>query len=197
MKKIKTIITFLAIGIAALTINASAQTTVQRSFLKKADFNLDGKLEEVHLIIYGENIKKMFKWELSVQMEGKTIYHDSCDDSWYEEGIKDSDKDASYEAKKKEYYFKELPESFVVYKKFSKEDWIKDDYYLKRNVENTIQEELKKYNIVGQKAQTIIKAAISRLTQGVSTLDIFCSPPEGDVLMFIPEINTFVRYYVP
>jgi hypothetical protein len=201
MKKI--IIVSLTIGIVALTSIIFAQTTIQKSFLKKADFNLDGKLEEVHLIIYGENLKKPFKWELSVQMDGQSIFHHICDDSWLDDFYNDphyyTDNGESYEVQKTKYYFKDLPEGIVDKDKISEEAWNKDDYWLKKYIESNIQDELKnKYNITGEKAQTIIKAAISRLTQGVDTLSISCNPLIGPKeLIFIPEINAFVMYYAP
>jgi hypothetical protein len=203
MNKIKTIMTFLAIGIVALNINASAQTTIQKTFIKKADFNLDGKLEEVQLIIYGENIKKPFKWELSVKMGEQIIYHHTCDDSWLDDFFNDphyySDNGEPYEVQKTNYYFKDLPEGIVGKAKISEETWSKDDYRLKKYIESNIQDELKtEYNITGEKVQTIIKAAISRLTQGVDTLSISCNPQTGSIqLIFIPEINSFVMYSAP
>jgi len=137
-----------------------------------------------------------FRWELSVKKEGQTIYRWSCDDSWFEDNLKESTKNgASYEAQKTKYYFEELPKSIISFKKFSNEEWIADDNYLKRNVAKTIQNELKKYNIVGQKAQAIINTAISKLTQGVAILSPFCLPPSGDELLYIPEINSFISYY--
>ena len=199
----KIIISSLGIWIVALAINAYAQANIQKSFSKKADFNLDGKFEEVHLIIFGENFKKPFKWELTVQIDGQTIFNHTCDDSWLDNFFNDphyySDNGESYEVQKGKYYFKGLPEGIVGKAKISEEAWSKDDYWLKINIENNIRDELKnKYNIPGEKAQTIIKAAVSRLTQGVDRLSISCNPLTGpEELIFIPEVNAFVRYYAP
>jgi len=202
-KIIEIIFACLAIIVVGLSNNLYAKTTIQRSFLKKADFNSDGKLEEVHLIIYGENIKKPFQWDLSIKIEGHTIFHRYCDDSWLDDFFHDptyySDNGATYEAQKQEYYFKDLPEKVVSYIKVSDEEWKKDDFWLRKYVEKNIQDELSsKHDIVGQKAQTIIKAAIYRLTRGIQTLSISCNPLTGtEDFMFLPGINSFVMYYAP
>jgi len=203
MNKIMVIITSLIIGIIALYIDTSAQTTIQKSFIKKADFNSDGKPEEVHLIIYGEKFNSPFRWELSVQMGDQIIYHHSCDDSWLDDFFNDphyyTDNGESYEVQKTKYYFKDLPAGIVGKEKISEETWSKDDYWLKKYIERNIQDELKnKFNIIGEKSQTIIQAAISRLSRGVDTLSISCNPLTGtEDFMFIPEINSFVKYYAP
>ncbi len=201
--KTKIIIACLAVIVAASCINAYAKTTIQKSFFKKADFNSDGKQEALHLIIYGENIKKPFNWKLSVKMGEQIIFHHSCDDSWLDDFFNDpyyySNNGDSYEIQKTSYYFKDLPDGIVGKGKISEEVWRKDDYWLKKYIENNIQDELKtKYNITGEKAQVIIKAATSRLTQGVDTLSISCNPLTGPKeLIFIPEINAFVMYFAP
>lgn len=202
MSKIKTIIMCLAIGMV-ICINAYAQTTIQRSFVKKADFNLDGKLEEVHLIIYGEKFNMPFRWDLSVEMGDQKIFHHTCDDSWLDDFFNDpgyyTDSRESYEVQKTKYYFNDLPEKIVVKKRISEEAWSNNDYWLKNYIGNNIQYELKKkYNIVGKKAQAIVEASILSLTQGVDSLSISCNPLSGtEEFIFIPEIKAFVRYYAP
>jgi hypothetical protein len=191
----------LVATIILLAQAACRSLPIDEVLTKEADLTGDGKPEKIFLHLRAADMRSPFSWTLTINSGDAEIYRYASDDGWLNEFFGDEGYVlgcTGYIECKRKYYFHDLIEGFVLTGGTSYDaNGVTD-----RSHSNTLyplgMKQLEECcNVDKQTAERILGRVEKRLRDKTAViLDIPISPVKSNPpLIFVPEIERFIRFY--